>query len=438
MLSWLPRPPIVSNLTDLIVDVWPDAVITFGAEGLYWHPDHIAIGTITEEAVARAAVVGPALYNVTLPRGAMTGLVNAVRQRDSTTSPTLWGIGPDRFGLGAPLPSLIVDVSRVVPRKLAAMRCHVSQLAPDSALARASDDEAARWLGIEHFRVSNTSPARASVLERLGESAGAAQIRTAPAHRRTTMTSEAPLAEALLKDLGDRLRGQKKLADKAVAQIDAADWFTPLDQDSNSVGILMKHVGGNLRSRWTDFLTTDGEKPDRRRDGEFEREPGDTVASVNALWEEGWTKLLDTIASLRPDDLLATVKIRGESMSALEAISRSVLHTANHVGQIVMLARHVAGPRWKTLSIPRGASETFNRDMAAQQSGQPSAAADYEKGMLKRVVDQRDLLARAVPRHAQRCQPLHDVGAGGCGPDVLVDVENASVSADVEGPPGGP
>ena len=349
-----------------------------------WHPDHIAIGAITEEAVTRVAFVGPALYHVTLPRGAMSGLVNAVQARDATAASTLWGIGADRFGLGAPLPSLVVDVGYTIPRKLAALRCHVSQLADDSALVRASGEEAAAWLGVEHFRVSNTSPARASVIDRLGESAGASRAQPTPALRRTTMTSDTPLAEALLKDFRDRLRGQKILADKAVAQIDPADWFTPLDQDSNSVGILMKHVGGNLRSRWTDFLTSDGEKPDRHRDREFEREPGDTVSSIKALWEEGWTKLLDTMASLRADDLLSPVQIRGESMSALEAISRSVLHTANHVGQIVMLARHVAGPGWQTLSIPRGASETFNRDMAARQAGQAAADTEYEKGMLKR------------------------------------------------------
>lgn len=118
----------------------------------------------------------------------------------------------------------------------------------------------------------------------------------------------------------------------------------------------MKHMAGNMRSRWTDFLTTDGEKPDRERDREFVREPGDTRASIVARWEQGWQCLFQALSSLEPEDLGRTVRVRGEAHSVLEAIQRQTTHYAAHVGQIVLLAKHSAGARWQSLSIPRGKS----------------------------------------------------------------------------------
>jgi hypothetical protein len=163
--------------------------------------------------------------------------------------------------------------------------------------------------------------------------------------------------------LDDALRQLRKLkiqADKAVAQTAEADLFATLDGEANSIAIIMKHMAGNMRSRWTDFLTTDGEKPDRDRDREFEAEPGDTRERIFALWEDGWSRLLDAISSLTPVDLGKTIHIRGEAHSVVEAINRQTSHYAAHVGQIVLLAKHYAGPGWRTLSIPRGKSKEFD------------------------------------------------------------------------------
>jgi hypothetical protein len=122
----------------------------------------------------------------------------------------------------------------------------------------------------------------------------------------------------------------------------------------------MKHLSGNLRSRWCDFLASDGEKPDRNRDGEFVLSAGDSRAALTERWEDGWNHLFGTLAALGPDDLLRTVTIRGEAHSVLEAIQRQQTHYAYHVGQIVLLARHFAGARWKSLSIPKGQSARFD------------------------------------------------------------------------------
>jgi hypothetical protein len=157
-----------------------------------------------------------------------------------------------------------------------------------------------------------------------------------------------------------QLRTLKHQADGALAQIDDAQLFGSLDPESNSIAIIMKHMAGNMRSRWTDFLTSDGEKPDRDRDSEFEITDGDTAAQVKAAWERGWALLLNTIAALTPQDLEKTIRIRGEAHSVVEAINRQATHYAAHVGQIVLLAKHAAGPRWQSLSIPRGQSRTFD------------------------------------------------------------------------------
>ena len=162
-----------------------------------------------------------------------------------------------------------------------------------------------------------------------------------------------------------QLRKLKAQADGALAQIGAGDLFAVLGPEDNSIALIMKHVAGNMRSRWTDFLTSDGEKPDRNRDTEFEIHPEDTREHVLRSWEDGWSLLLGTIESLSPEDLLKTVTVRGEPHSVVEAIGRQVTHYAAHVGQIVLLSKHFAGERWVSLSIPRGRS----RDIDVAKSG---------------------------------------------------------------------
>jgi uncharacterized damage-inducible protein DinB len=171
---------------------------------------------------------------------------------------------------------------------------------------------------------------------------------------------------AYLDEARRALRGHKRLADAAIVQLRDDQLFFRPDAESNSVAILMKHVGGNLRSRLTDFLTSDGEKPDRHRDREFEI-AGDTRQQVTEIWETGWRVALETISSLQAADLDRTVTIRGEPMSALQAVHRVVAHAVYHVGQIVFLAKHLLGPEWKNLSIPRGQSEQFNAQKRQQR-----------------------------------------------------------------------
>ncbi|HZF13918.1 MAG TPA: DUF1572 family protein [Thermoanaerobaculia bacterium] len=175
------------------------------------------------------------------------------------------------------------------------------------------------------------------------------------------------LTDSYLKDVAVEFRKLKTLADKAIAQVEDADLFTTLDPESNSLAILMQHLGGNLRSRWTDFLTTDGEKPDRDRDAEFEPAPGTTRAELLEVWELGWSRLLGTIDGLLPPALGKTVAIRGEPHSVPQAIQRALIHAAYHVGQIVLLAKHARSTEWQNLSVPKGGSGAFNRVMAARQ-----------------------------------------------------------------------
>ncbi len=158
-----------------------------------------------------------------------------------------------------------------------------------------------------------------------------------------------------------QFRGLKKLADRALAQTTPADFFATLDEESNSIALIVKHIAGNMRSRWADFLTTDGEKEDRHRDSEFLVEPGDTRESLERRWNEGWGLLFSAIEPLEAEDLRRTVTIRGEPHSVLRAINRQIAHYAYHVGQLVFLAKHFAGSRWESLSIPRDQSEEFNR-----------------------------------------------------------------------------
>jgi Protein of unknown function (DUF1572) len=172
-----------------------------------------------------------------------------------------------------------------------------------------------------------------------------------------------------LENAAVELRKLKTLADRAIAQVADEDLFATLDPESNSVAILMRHVGGNLRSRFRDFLTADGEKPDRDRDSEFTVPEGTTRGDLLAVWEVGWTTLLDSVDALLPADLEKTVTIRGEPHSLVQALERALAHLAYHVGQIVLLAKHLRGADWQTLSVPRGASAEFNRRMAEKASG---------------------------------------------------------------------
>jgi uncharacterized protein DUF1572 len=167
-----------------------------------------------------------------------------------------------------------------------------------------------------------------------------------------------------------QLRKLKSQAEQAIAQIRDEQLFATLDPESNSIALIVKHMSGNMRSRWTDFLTSDGEKPDRDRDAEFEARPEDTRDKIFAAWEDGWSRLFRAVSSLSPEDLDTTVKIRGEAHSVLEAVNRQLTHYAAHVGQIVLLAKHYAGADWQSLSIPRGKS----KEVDVAKSGMPYRA----------------------------------------------------------------
>ena len=163
----------------------------------------------------------------------------------------------------------------------------------------------------------------------------------------------------------DEFEKIKKLADKSIAQLSDQQLHATIDPEANSVAVLMRHMAGNMRSRWVNFLTSDGEKPDRMRDREFE-DPGQTREQLLAEWEHGWQCLFDALSPLSDADLQRTVVIRGEPHSVYKAISRQVAHYAGHAYQILLLAKHMRGPDWQTLSIPRGQSEEFNRRMLAK------------------------------------------------------------------------
>jgi len=181
------------------------------------------------------------------------------------------------------------------------------------------------------------------------------------------------LREPFLRDIVRTYRNFKALAEKALAQVSDEQLHTTIDPDSNSLAVIVKHVGGNLRSRFTEFLTADGEKPDRHRDSEFEMPDRATRDQMIAGWEAGWSAALGAIEALTPEDLDRTVHIRHEAFLVVEALNRSVTHTAMHVGQIVMLAKHLAGPKWKSLSIPKGQSAAFGTGAFKTKGLTPSA-----------------------------------------------------------------
>lgn len=175
------------------------------------------------------------------------------------------------------------------------------------------------------------------------------------------MTGKSFLDDALV-----QFRKYKKMGEDAIAQISEKDFFKLLDKDANNIALIVKHLAGNMRSRWTDFLTTDGEKPNRHRDTEFEIYDDDSKTSLMHRWEEGWKLVFDTIEPLKETDLEKTIFIRNEPHSVMQAINRQLTHYAYHVGQIVFLAKHFAGSKWKSLSIPKGKSKEFEISMRGE------------------------------------------------------------------------
>jgi hypothetical protein len=168
------------------------------------------------------------------------------------------------------------------------------------------------------------------------------------------------LAQHYLADAIQTFRDYKTLAERAFAQIADEDFFKILDDESNSIVVNMKHMAGNMISRWTDFLTTDGEKPERDRDIEFVILPGTTKDEIVAYWERGWKCVFNAVEPLGPDDLMRTVRIRGEDHTVIQAINRQLAHYAYHTGQIVFLAKHFKSSEWQSLSVPRNKSDEFN------------------------------------------------------------------------------
>ena len=179
------------------------------------------------------------------------------------------------------------------------------------------------------------------------------------------------LATRYLDEARRQMRGQKRLADGAIAQLNDEELLVTLDAESNSVAILIKHLAGNMRSRFTDFLTTDGEKPGRFRDREFELNAATSRAELMRWWEEGWSHVFAALDSLKPEDVMRTVTIRGEPHTVLQAINRQIAHYAGHIAQIIFLAKHLRSSEWKTLSIPRGKSEDYKVAPPKSDKGAP-------------------------------------------------------------------
>jgi hypothetical protein len=181
-------------------------------------------------------------------------------------------------------------------------------------------------------------------------------------HQRTT---------SYVKDSVELFHYYKKLAERALEQCPDEGLFSPLDRESNCIATVVKHMAGNMRSRWTDFLTTDGEKPDRHRDSEFE-EPPNSRAELLAMWERGWKHLFDALEPLTDADLTRTVTIRTEPHSVMQAINRQLAHYSYHVGQVVYLAKHFSAQsgKWTTLTIPRKKSADFNSRVASGLASQ--------------------------------------------------------------------
>lgn len=172
-------------------------------------------------------------------------------------------------------------------------------------------------------------------------------------------------------------RNYKKMAERAIEQVSDKEFFALIDAEANSIALIVKHISGNLRSRWRDFLTTDGEKTDRYRDTEFELIE-DTRESLMQFWESGWQTLFEAVEPLNVDDFSRIVTIRGEPHTIVEAINRQLTHYAYHVGQIVLLAKHFKSAEWKTLSVPKNRSDDFNAFLAEKQAAGEAAVSRHE------------------------------------------------------------
>jgi len=175
------------------------------------------------------------------------------------------------------------------------------------------------------------------------------------------------MAEHYLDEVRRQFRGNKRLAESAMAQLKDDEFFVMLDSESNSVAVIVKHLAGNMRSRFVEFLTSDGEKPDRHRDQEFEIGTATTRDEVMHWWDTGWGQLFTALEALTPDDVMKAVTIRGEPHTVLQALNRQLAHYAYHIGQVVFLAKHLRAEEWKTLSVPRGKAEEFNAAMREKQ-----------------------------------------------------------------------
>jgi hypothetical protein len=168
-------------------------------------------------------------------------------------------------------------------------------------------------------------------------------------------------------DALESFRSYKKLAERAIGQVSDEEFFAAIDAEANSIAVIVKHIAGNLHSRWKDFLTTDGEKPTRNRDLEFELVE-DTRASLMQFWESGWQTLFGNIEPLTDNDFSKTVTIRGEPHTIVQAVNRQLTHYSYHIGQIVLLAKHFKSTDWKTLSVPKNKSAQFNQFLAEKQA----------------------------------------------------------------------
>src|SRR6266513_2110186 len=177
------------------------------------------------------------------------------------------------------------------------------------------------------------------------------------------------MASPVLHALLEQLRATRRMGQRAFEQLADEDFFFRLNPRQNSIHVIVKHLAGNMRSRWTDFLTSDGEKPDRNRDMEFEA-PSTTRAALMETWERGWKHLFGALEPLSDAHLTRTITIRTEPHSVMQAINRQVAHYSYHVGQIVYLARHLAGDKWQTLTIPKRKSAEFNAKVASGEFSQ--------------------------------------------------------------------
>lgn len=190
------------------------------------------------------------------------------------------------------------------------------------------------------------------------------------------------VAKQYLDDALSSFRAYKKLAENAIEEVNDEQFFITLDAEANSIALIMKHIAGNLISRWTDFLTTDGEKPDRNRDMEFVIESNNDRKALMAYWERGWQTLFSALEPLHPADFERIVKIRGQEHTIVQAINRQLTHYSYHIGQIVFLAKHFRSADWKSLSIPRNRSVEFNATLG-EQSGRAETEKRFDVAAIK-------------------------------------------------------